>query len=65
LATERSHAEYFAADSLQAMIREDLVAERTAIGSYREMIGYVGQRDPTTRRRLEEILGLPSAPRQV
>ncbi len=65
MATERSHAEYVAADSLQAMRREDLVAERIAIDSYREMIGYIGQRDPTTRRLLEEMLGLPSAPRQV
>ena len=54
--SERSYAEYVAADSLEAMIREDLVAERVAIDSYREMIAYVGPRDPTTRRLLEEIL---------
>lgn len=54
--TRRSHAEYVAADSLESMIREDLVAERIAIDSYREMIAYFAPRDPTTRRLLEEIL---------
>jgi len=53
---ERSHAEYVAGDSLAAMIREDLVAERIAIDSYKEMIRFVGTHDPTTRRLLEEIL---------
>jgi bacterioferritin len=53
---ERSHAEYVAGDSLEAMIREDLVAERVAIDSYKEMITYIGPRDPTTKRMLEEIL---------
>jgi bacterioferritin len=53
---ERSHAEYVAGDSLESMIREDLVAERVAIDSYREMIDYIGPRDPTTKRLLETIL---------
>lgn len=52
----RSHAEYVAGDTLESMIREDLVAERIAIDSYKEMIAYIGPRDPTTRRMLEEIL---------
>jgi bacterioferritin len=55
---ERSAAEYVAADSLESMVREDLVAERIAIDHYREMIEYVGGRDPTTRRLLEEILAV-------
>ena len=38
------------------MIKEDLVAERIAIDSYREIIQYLGDEDPTTRRLLEEIL---------
>ena len=38
------------------MIKEDLVAERVAIDSYGEMIRYLGDRDPTTRRMLETIL---------
>ena len=38
------------------MIKEDLVAERIAIDSYREMVNYVGNEDSTTRRMLEEIL---------
>ncbi|HUQ77141.1 MAG TPA: ferritin-like domain-containing protein, partial [Burkholderiales bacterium] len=52
----RSHAEYVEGDSLEDMIREDLVAERIAIDSYREMINYLGTEDSTTRRMLEEIL---------
>ncbi len=54
----RSHAEYVEGDSLTGMIKEDLVAERIAIDSYREMIGYMGNDDPTTRRMLEEILAM-------
>jgi bacterioferritin len=54
--TERSHAEYMEGTSLEDMIKEDLVAERIAIDSYREMIQYFGDRDPTSRRLLEEIL---------
>lgn len=52
----RSHAEYVEAGSLVDMIKEDLVAERIAIDSYREMIQYLGPNDSTTRRLLEEIL---------
>ncbi len=52
----RSHSEYVAGDTLDEMIREDLVAERVAIESYGEMIRYLGDGDPTTRRLLEEIL---------
>ncbi|MBN9463767.1 MAG: bacterioferritin [Burkholderiales bacterium] len=54
----RSHSEYVEADSLVEMIREDLVAERVAIGSYSEMIRYLGSDDPTTRRMLEGILAM-------
>jgi len=52
----RSHAEYVEGESLPDMIREDLVAERIAIESYREIIQYLGSNDPTTRRLMEEIL---------
>ncbi|MCC7344909.1 MAG: bacterioferritin [Deltaproteobacteria bacterium] len=54
----RSHAEYVEGDSLVDMIKEDLVAERVAIDSYREMIAYLGNDDPTTRRMLEGILAM-------
>jgi bacterioferritin len=54
--TTRSHAEYVAGDTLEEMIREDLVAERIAIDSYREIIQYLAEKDPTTRRLMEEIL---------
>ena len=54
----RSHAEYVAGDTLGAMIREDLVAERVAIESYREMITYLAENDPTTQRMLKEILAV-------
>jgi bacterioferritin len=52
----RAHAEYVEGDSLFDMIREDLVAERIAIESYRDMINHLGAGDPTTRRMLESIL---------
>lgn len=52
----RAHSEYVEGKDLLDMIREDLVAERVAIESYGEMIRYVGDTDPTTRRMLEEIL---------
>jgi bacterioferritin len=52
----RSHAEYVEGETLEEMIKEDLVAERIAIDSYREMIAYLGDPDPTSRRLLEEIL---------
>ncbi len=54
----RSHAEYVAGNSLVDMIREDLVAERIAIDSYRDAIRYLGGDDPTTRRMLEGILAV-------
>lgn len=56
--TSRSHAEYVEGKSLEEMIKEDLIAERIAIDSYREMIQHLGDRDPTTRRMLEEILAV-------
>lgn len=54
--TARSHAEYVTCDSLEDMIRENLVAERIAIESYREMVRYFSDRDPTTRTLMEGIL---------
>ena len=54
----RSHAEYVEGTDLIDMIKEDLVAERVAIDSYREMIEYVGDRDTTTKRMLEGILAM-------
>lgn len=54
----RSHAEYVEGVSLVDMILEDLVAERIAIDSYRDIIQYLGDQDPTTRRMLETILAV-------
>jgi bacterioferritin len=54
----RSHAEYVTPISLEDMIRENLIAERIAIESYREMIAFFGDRDPTTRALLENILAV-------
>jgi bacterioferritin len=56
--TARSHAQYIEGISLIDMIREDLVAERIAIDTYRELVAYVGKHDPTTRRILEGILAV-------
>ena len=52
----RSHSEYVEGETLEDMIREDLVAERVAIDSYSEIIRYLGDKDPTTRRMMESIL---------
>jgi bacterioferritin len=54
----RSHAEYVPGNSLVDMIREDLVAERIAIDSYRELIRYLQHDDPTTTRMLKSILAV-------
>jgi len=54
----RIHAEYVEGETLIDMIKEDLVAERIAIDSYREMIAYLGNDDPTTRRMMEGILAM-------
>lgn len=56
--SERSHAEYIAGDTLNTMIKEDLIAERIAIESYREMIAYLADADPTTQKLLKEILAM-------
>ena len=55
---ERSRAEYVEGASLASMVREDLVGERVAIDSYRQMVAFAGADDPTTRRLLEGILAV-------
>lgn len=54
----RSHTEYIEGETLVGMIEEDLVAERVGIDSYREVIAYLADDDPTTRRMLEGILAM-------
>lgn len=54
----RSHSEYVEGQSLVEMIKKDLVAERIAIDSYRDMISAIGNDDSTTRRMLESILAV-------
>lgn len=54
--SQRSHAEYVEGDSLKSMIKENLIAERIAIDSYREMVAYVKDVDPTTHQLLKGIL---------
>lgn len=56
--TAAAHAEYVEGTSLEDMLREDLIAERIAIQTYREMIGYFGEKDSTTRRLIETILAV-------
>ena len=53
---QRSHADYDESTELKAMVRANLVAERIAVEAYRQMIVLVGDKDPTTRRLLEDIL---------
>ena len=56
--TKRSHAEYVEGNSLVDMLREDLVAERVAIESYREIAAWLHGKDSTTKRMIEEILAV-------
>ena len=56
--SSRSHAEYVPGKDLLDMIKEDLVAERIAIDSYRELIQYLGDKDSTTKKMLEGILAV-------
>jgi bacterioferritin len=56
--SQLSHSEYKEGATLVEMLKENLIAERIAIESYREMIDYFGDRDPTTRRMLEDILAV-------
>ncbi len=56
--TERAHAEYITSDSMRELLRENLVAERIAIATYSEIVRWLGDRDPTTRRLIEEILAV-------
>ena len=55
---KKSHSEYVEGTSLEDMLREDLIAERIAIQTYREMIQFFGDKDPTSRRMMEEILAV-------
>ena len=55
---QRSHADYNDANDLKTMIRANLIAERIAIESYRQMIALLADKDPTTRRMLEDILAV-------
>jgi bacterioferritin len=52
----RSHAQYGEGERLEDMIREDLIAERIAIATYSEIVRWLGNDDPTTRRMMEELL---------
>jgi bacterioferritin len=56
--SSRSHSEYNEGKDLIDMIRENLIAERIAIDTYREIIRYLGDKDVTTRRIFEEILAV-------
>ena len=56
--TSRSHAEYDDSTDVQAMVRADLIAERVAIESYRQMISAIGDKDPTTRALLVDIMAV-------
>jgi bacterioferritin len=56
--SSRSHAEYIPGDSLVSMIKENLIAERIAIESYREMVNFLANNDPTTQRMIKEILAV-------
>ena len=53
---QRSHADYNASNDLKEMIRANLIAERVAIEAYSQMVDLIGDKDPTTKRLVEQIL---------
>ena len=53
---DRAHAPYATSDNLMELLKENLVAERVAIAMYSEIVRWLGDKDPTTRRMMEEIL---------
>jgi len=53
-----SHSDYAEGTTLTDMLKEDLIAERIAIETYREMVRYFGEKDPTSRRMMEDILAV-------
>ncbi len=55
---QRSHSDYAEGTTLSEMLKEDLIAERIAIETYREIINYFGEKDPTSRRMMEGILAV-------
>ena len=54
--TARSHADYTTSRNLRDLLRENLSAERVAISTYSEIVRWLGDDDPTTRRLMEWIL---------
>lgn len=56
--SSRSHSEYVEGEGLLDMVKEDLVAERVAVAAYQETARWLGDKDPTSRRLMEEILAV-------
>ncbi len=53
-----SHTDFTEGSTLSEMLKENLIAERIAIETYREIVGYFGEKDPTSRRMIEDILAV-------
>ena len=53
---QRSHSRYVAGGTLREMVQEDLIGERIVISTYAEIIRWLGDADPTTRRLMERLL---------
>ncbi len=53
-----SHTPYVTSDNLRELLAENLIAERIAIEIYSQMIRWLGDADPTTRRMIEDILAV-------
>ncbi len=56
--SDRAHAQYIDCETIGEMVKENLIAERIAIDTYREMAVFIGDKDPTTRKLIEFILGV-------
>jgi bacterioferritin len=57
-ASDRGDGEYAEDEMLTDMLAEDLIAERIAIDTYREIIRYLGEHDTTTCRLIESIVAV-------
>ena len=53
-----SHTDFTEGSTISEMLKENLIAERIAIVTYREIVGYFGEKDPTSRRMIEDILAV-------
>ncbi len=53
---DRSHCEFKAPKNWREIIRENVIAERIAVQTYSQIVRWLGNKDPTSRRLMERLL---------